>query len=212
MMNLAANDWRYGYLTYPCSNCRKLEKRYALGVHWTSDRLIKIGELPSFGPPIPARLISMIAPHREFFLKGRRAESQSLGVAAFAYYRRVVEAEKGRIINEIAKVARALGASSEILEDFDRASEETQFVNAIGRVKHAIPPAILINGHNPLTLLHSALSEGLHGESDEECLEYAQHIRVILIELAERLATVLKEDQELKAAVTKLLTKRAQRE
>jgi hypothetical protein len=82
----------------------------------------------------------------------------------------------------------------------------TQFSKSIDLVKNAIPPSLLIQGHhNPLTLLHSALSKGLHAESDESCLELAQSIRLVLAELAERLSTALKADAELNAAVSRLL-------
>jgi hypothetical protein len=47
-------------------------------------------------------------------------------------------------------------------------------------VQHGIPQARLINGHNPLTLLHNALSAGLHEQSDETYLELAQAVRVML--------------------------------
>lgn len=50
-----------------------------------------------------------------------------------------------------------------------------------------IPQTLLINGHNQLTLLHSALSEGLHDQTDEKCLELATSIRVVLTDLADRL-------------------------
>jgi len=210
-ITLNTTEWRYGYLHYLCGNCRKTQRRFAVAIHWGHDIVIKIGELPVLATPTPARLISMIGPHRELFLKGRRAEQLGLGVGAFAYYRRVIEGEKGRIIEEIAKVAKALGASSATIKIFENAAIETQFSKAIDQINPVIPPAILINGHNPLTLLHSALSEGLHSENDEECLNFAQHIRVIMVELAERLATALKDDRELKEAVTKLLTKRSQK-
>src|SRR5688500_19161581 len=51
-------------------------------------------------------------------------------------------------------------------------------------------------------LLHSALSEGLHGRNDQECLEIASSVRVILMELSERLSQVLKDEAELKQAVS----------
>jgi hypothetical protein len=72
-------------------------------------------------------------------------------------------------------------------------------------VKGAIPQTLLINGHNPLTLLHTALSSGLHEQSDERCLELAHDIRVVLAELSERLSQALKDEAELNAAVTRLL-------
>ena len=36
----------------------------------------KFGELPEYGPPTPARLIKLIGPDRELFLKGTRCENQ----------------------------------------------------------------------------------------------------------------------------------------
>ncbi len=59
--------------------------------------------------------------------------------------------------------------------------------------------------NNPFTLLHKALSEDLHAESDEECLEAASAIRVVLAELSERMGQVLKDEAELKEAVSRLL-------
>jgi hypothetical protein len=52
------------------------------------------------------------------------------------------------------------------------------------------------------------LSEGLHELSDEECLALARDIRVVLIELAERISTALKEEAELKTAVSNLLNRK----
>ena len=67
----------------------------------------------------------------------------------------------------------------------------------------------MIQGQNPLNLLHSALSEGLHEDSEEECLTLARHVRVVLTELSERIASALNDEAELKAAVTRLLQKKS---
>jgi hypothetical protein len=166
---------------------------------------LKLGELPLFGPPTPSRVISLIGPDRKIFLKGRRAEIQGLGIGAFAYYRRVVENQKNRILTEIGKVAARVGARAEDLEKLEAARHETQFSKAVEDVKAALPQILLIDGHNPLTLLHRALSEGLHAQTDEQCLELATSIRVVLTELAERIILALKDEAELKQAVTRLL-------
>jgi hypothetical protein len=70
---------------------------------------------------------------------------------------------------------------------------------------------LIVNGHNPLTLLHSAVSEGLHEHTDEECLELATTIRVVLTDLAERIGLALKDQTELNAAVTKLMAVKAKK-
>ena len=199
------------FISYRCRNCARTTKTFAirgLFPEFGNARAAKIGEYPAYGPPVPSRVISLIGPDREIFLKGRRAENQGLGIGAFAYYRRVIENQKSRIISEIGKVALRLGASQSDLNLFSKAAAETQFRTAMDDVKDAIPSVLLIDGHNPLKLLHSALSEGLHAQSDEQCLEIATSIRVVMTELAERISQALKDEAELAQAVTRLLNRK----
>jgi hypothetical protein len=167
-------------------------------------RAYKYGEIPAFGPQTPARLIRLFGKDREIFLKGRQCENHGLGIGAFVYYRRVVESHKNQILDEIIRVSRKIGASSETITALEAAKEEIQFSKALASVKDAIPQALLINGHNPLTLLHSALSGGLHEQTDERCLELAHDVRVVLVELAERLGQALKDEAELNTAIKRL--------
>ena len=202
------------FLRYVCRNCRYVAtvKTFALLVKGSARTGLvqKLGENPPFGPPTPSRVFRLIGEeYRELFLQGRRSENKGLGIGAYAYYRRIVEHQKGKFIDEIRKVAEKIGASADTLKSFNDARAETQFATAIEKVKTAIPQSLLIDGrHNPLTLLHTALSEGLHELTDEECLTLARSIRVLLIELAERISTALKEEAELKSAVSQLLNRK----
>lgn len=195
------------FACYRCRNCQRILKWFALRISSDGEnvKVYKVGEFPPFGPPTPARLTTLVGSERDYFFKGRRAESQNMGIAAFAYYRRVIENQRDRIFDAIISVAEQLHSGSDMIDDLRAAKRETQFSNGVDRIKHGIPPALLINGHNPLKLLHSALSEGLHALSDEECLDVARSIRLVMTDLAERLAAAVKDEAELTAAVAKLL-------
>jgi hypothetical protein len=203
------------FITFICRNCKHSQKTYALWSQLNPEdnngELIKLGEFPPFGAPTPARVITIIGGERDYFLKGRRAENQGLGIAAFAYYRRVVENQKTRIIDEVIRVAQKIGAAKVVIDDLNAARNETQFSRAVEAIKHGVPESLLIGGHNPLSLLHSALSEGLHAQTDQQCLELATSIRVVLTELVERMSIALKEELELNTAVSKLLQISAQK-
>lgn len=207
--NVKKDERTEHFVTYRCRNCKRTIKTYSfwglLKEDESTGELYKFGEFPSFGPPTPARVISLVGAEKDYYLKGRRAEAQGLGIAAFAYYRRVVENQKNKIFDEIGRVSERLGASKELIDELNAAKKETQFSKAVGIVKHGIPQALMINGHNPLTLLHSALSEGLHAQSDTECLELATSIRVVLADFVERVASALKDEAELNTAVARLL-------
>ncbi|MFW5500053.1 MULTISPECIES: hypothetical protein [unclassified Maridesulfovibrio] len=194
------------FFDYSCSNCGKVYKTFALCFRREEDKfyVMKYGEVPPFGPPTPSSLVNLIGPDRDIFLKGRRCENQGLGIGAFSYYRRVVENQKDRIFDKIITVSKRLGAPDDKIEILENCKEETQFSKALKNAKPALPESLLINGHNPLLLLHSALSDGLHDRSDKHCLEIATDVRVVLRELSERLAQALKDENEIEDAVKRL--------
>jgi hypothetical protein len=210
------SGWRFNYLHYSCRNCGTRAYTFAIGISVQKEPSgsvdgrgtgLKLGQEPAFGPHTPARLLKLIGEDREIFLQGRRAESRGMGIGAFAYYRRVVENQKNRIIAEIAKVASVLGSTPETDALFEDATKETRFTESIDMVKAVIPQALMINGQNPLKLLHSALSKGLHDAdmTDAHCLALAQSIRTILAELAERTSEALRNDKEIQTALKVLM-------
>jgi hypothetical protein len=201
------------FLAYKCKNCNASSKTYSLRGSYDKDAkkwaVEKFGEIPSFGPPTPSRALTLIRGERELYVLGRRCENQGMGIGAFVYYRRVIESQKGRILDELARVIKAISPQDPILADIQEAKKQNQFTTAVEAIKHALPQSLFINGYNPLTLLHSALSEGVHEHNDAECLELASSVRTILIEFAERLGETLKDEAELKAAVGRLAQKKS---
>lgn len=197
-------------VTYRCSNCGKFEKTFAIATYAESKAkiggsAIKIGEQPPYGPPTPAKLIKLTGPDRDAFLKGRRCENLGLGIGAFVYYRRVVENQKTRLLQQVKKVAEKINAPKESIDVLNAAIAESQFSKAMDIAKVGIPESLLIGGHNPMKLLHSALSEGLHAQSDDECLAIAKSVRVVLGELSERIGQALKDEHELSEALSILM-------
>ena len=198
------------FLNYVCRNCGDCFKTFSLRVvrkdeGSESGSAVKFGEIPPFGPPLPPRLIKLVGQERELFLKGWRAENQGMGIGSFVYYRRVVEQQKDYILEEIRKAAERLGSNNELLSSIDRAKNETRFTDAIEAVKDAIPEGLKVKGHNPLKLLHRALSKGVHNLSDRQCLDQAQVIRIILNELVSNIARVTRDEREIDHALSKLL-------
>jgi hypothetical protein len=183
------------FMEYICSNCGKYQKSFALRFSFPAGDdgfgdCIKFGEIPAYGSPTPNRLLNLFGGDRNQFLKGRRSENERLGFGAFAYYRRVVESHKDQILDEIIKVANEIAPG--MVGKLEAAKAENQFLKAIDSVKDALPQALFVNGHNPLTLLHSAMSKGLRANNDKQCLEAARDVRLVLADLVERIGSALK--------------------
>jgi len=199
-------------LAYHCRNCGVLVKTISVAFPSPQEfylgrniRVIKIGECPLPSLRVPARVHRLVQEDRDLLIKGLRAESQGLGIGAFSYYRRVIERHKDALFDAIIKVANRVGSDPSLISNLQSAKKEVQFSKAVEVMKDGIPESLKISGHNPLSLLHTATSRGLHSQSDEECLELAKDIRLVLVEFAENIASVLKDHVELDNALSRLM-------
>jgi len=209
-IKVTAEEWDYTFFDYVCKNCGISNKTYAVTYSFNKDnitgQMYKFGEYPEFGPPTPSKVVSILGIERDYYFKGRRSENQGLGIAAYAYYRRVVDNQKDKIFDQIISTVKKVDPNNTaLLNELESAKSENQFTKAVNSIKQAMPQALLIDGHNPLVLLHDALSDGLHERTDEECLELATSIRVILTDLVGRMSSVVKDTAELKVALSNVL-------
>ena len=209
--NVDESTFRNDFITYSCRSCEQQGVTIAFSWKLTHARsgtgwFMKLGQDPPFGEPLSPKLVKLIGPDRDLFLQGYRAENYGLGIGAYAYYRKVVENQKNRIIERIADVARRMGSSKETDNLFAAALKEHQFSTSVDKLRDFIPESLLIAGLNPLTLLHAALSRPLHDPNmtDDYCLERARAIRTILGDLASRAAQALKDDKAILDAVNLL--------
>jgi hypothetical protein len=208
-------NWTKIFLDYRCRHCLKSGKTFALIVKVpllkSAGQVLKFGESPVFAPHIPSRLLSIVGDDQDLFRKARLSESHGLGIGAFVYYRRMVENQKARLIGEIVKVARRVKSAPEAIAALSEAAGEKQFGTAIAKVKDAIPEVLKINGHNPLALLYDLLSDGLHAQTDEECLEVATDIRVLLTDVCDRISSALKDQKEVETALSRMMNRQKTR-
>lgn len=196
----------YEFISYTCRDCRSTQKTFALVIQQDNLDIVamKLGEYPPFSSPISSRIQKLLSTSDlDLYRKGCRAESQGLGIGAATYFRRIVEEQWQRLVTEIRTASEQLGVQD--LSIYDAALEETQFSTAVRMLKGKVPEKLLIlNGENPLTLLYRPLSKQLHGMTDHECLQQAADIRIVLTALLENIADVLKSQDELHEAASRL--------
>ena len=175
----------YSFITYRCRNCQKTTKTFAVMIRWnpledSGAEVMKLGEYPPFSAPISPQIKKLLSgADLELFRKGNRAIAQGLGIGAASYFRRVVERQWLRLVTETRKAAERLGVKD--LEVYDAALQETRFSRAVHMLRDALPEKLLtLEGRNPLTLLYRPLSQQLHELTDEQCLQQAADIRIVL--------------------------------
>lgn len=166
-------------LQYRCQSCQIFKRDFIIYISPELDYVYKTGQYPEWEIKMDKNLETTLGKHSKTFRKGLVCESQGYGIGAFAYYRRITE----EIIDELLDSITDL-IDKNNLEEYKVALDATKRTRVtqekIDLIKDLLPEILKPNGVNPLGILHSELSEGLHANTDEACLENASHVKDIL--------------------------------
>lgn len=177
-MNVPSADEKVRLL-YECQSCRQFRRQFDVYISQDLDFVYKFGQYPEWEIKMDKNLENVLGKHSKTFRKGLVCESQGYGIGAFAYYRRITEEIIDELLDSISDlVDEANKAEYKIALEKTKQTRVTQ--DKIELVKDLLPSILKPNGMNPLGVLHSELSEGLHAETDQACLENASHIKSIL--------------------------------
>jgi len=194
-------------LVYICMHCREFLRFFLVKVSEKRDWLMKVGQFPPWDITGNKDIDRLLRNHYEHYRKGLICESQAYGIGALAYYRRIVEVIIDSLLDEIV----SLMSGEELLkyqEALRKSKETTVAQEKIDLVKDLLPPILRPDGINPLGVLHKCLSEGLHAETDEDCLESACLCREALIFLVSQIEASRIGAKKFTESMRKLLDKK----
>lgn len=173
--------------------------------------LQKVGQIPAWNIEMDKDLETILGENATYYKKGLICESQGYGIGAHAYYRRIVEDVIGELLESISEHI----SSKEELEKYNDAMESVRKTKVtqekIEVVKDLLPNSLRPNSVNPLQVLYDELSEGIHYNSDEECLESADAIRVAMTYLANQVMRKRKDHNSFTESIKNLLDKKAKK-
>ncbi len=197
-------------LVYKCESCKIFTRQFQIYISPDLDYVYKFGQYPKWEIKMDKNLEKMLGSHAKTFKKGLVCESQGYGIGAFAYYRRITEEIIDELLNSIFDLIE-----TERKEEYQAALEEVKKTRIaqekINLVKDLLPTILLPDGMNPLGVLHSELSEGLHAKSDENCLENASHIKDILTFLINQIIQSKEASKQFTISMKSILEKKSKK-
>lgn len=167
----------------------------------------KVGQIPGWNMAMDKNLEKELGDHATLYRRGLENESHGYGIGAFAYFRRITETVIDDLLDSVSDLLE--GQEKKTYEVALAKTKETKVTQEkIDLVKDLLPTTLRPDGMNPLGVLHSALSEGLHAESDEECLEYADEIKQTLVYLVNQIERSKSASKRFTESMRKILDKR----
>jgi len=179
------------FLTYTCVSCRKEKHTFLLEQEVTEDivKIQKYGQLPRKKLERNSKLQKFFKRDAEYYEKALISLNSGYGIAAFAYFRRIVELNISQLLDLVSSDLDPSDKQNPMNLAIEELRKESPMSDKIKIANNALPEYLKPNGLNPLGRIYSILSEGVHSLTDEECLSKAESMQACLSFLITELAS-----------------------
>ncbi len=165
--------------------------------------LRKIGQLPAVERNPEKEVLDYLCEEdKDNYRKALSNLSMSYGIGAFAYFRRIIENEIKSVVKDLSELD--FEGSDKIKLAWTEYEQSHQLSNLIDNINPYIPKSLKEIDDNPIRLLHSQLSGGIHVYSEEICLEKAKMIDTILRYIIKKVSSEKYELTEVRKAMRSL--------
>lgn len=148
-----------------------------------SDRANIYIEKVGISPKINLKIDSSVSKYfdretNNLYFKAIKSKHENLGIASFAYFRRIIETE---LLNIVKDISELVSSDNEKITELITEYEKTEKVYVIyENIFPFLPKSLQILGDNPIKLLYNQTSNGIHAMTDNDCLERAEKIDLLL--------------------------------
>ncbi len=192
--------------TYRCKNCAKADGK-SNNIHylfiWKESEdgngglFMKVGQYPPLSiEPSPELAKALGKEDAALYKKALIDANFNHGIGAVAYFRRVLENKINLLLDLIAEAARIEQTGEELLKELETVKVSRALEKRIQYASQLLPAHLRPGGHNPLDQLYGVASAGLHGESDEECLNIFTEAKFVFEYLFKNLTASNEEARE----------------
>lgn len=174
---------------YRCAGCGDVDFQSWVQVDVDSGWIRKVGQYPPWNINVSSDVASELGEDEELYKRARVCMSQSYGIGACAYLRRLIENQIDPILDLLQDINEEEG-NDEGIEEIEEVIRSTNFTDKSRVAYRVAPESIVVEGTNPLKIIHDRLSEGLHTLPEEECMEVARQlasaVEYVVVELNRR--------------------------
>jgi hypothetical protein len=157
-----------------CTDCNEEHFRYFVEVNADEAWVRKVGQAPPPNVAGERDVVKLLGDDAVWYRRALLCLSQSFGLAACAYLRRLLENQIDPLLTLQADMQAAEGGGEEEATALRAARDGKVFADKIRQLYQYLPAAVRPAGKNVTRLLHDHLSVGVHALTEEECTEVAR--------------------------------------
>ncbi len=198
-------------IRYHCHVCKFDERFYAISIDRKNKAIWKVGQHPPYSIDISPLLESALGDDTLYYKNALVCMSQSYGLGACAYLRRVIENKMHDILVRLRDSLQAEHADSATLQKIDVALQSNVAADKAKIAAEVCPSYLRPGDTNPFRLFHNELSTGIHIEDEHECMDLATEISATLQHVIIAIAENSQRNDEYLAKLKKVQDRRSKR-
>jgi len=164
-------------LWFRCNLCELASVVYT--VCRVDGTVTKIGQYPRHSMGVALDFEQRLGDDSELYRKALVCRTQGYGLAALAYFRRLVENETNTLIDIVASLASVNPVAETEALNIRLAKQEATCEQKLRAASEAVPDSLRPGGINPLEVLHELLTRKPATGSEKECLEAVDELREV---------------------------------
>lgn len=163
-------------LVYRCRSCERSWFGAWLHVQFLDDgtklRLEKVGQMPRLEVTLSKEFEKALGARADLYRKGMTARHDGYGIGALPYFRRLIEPTTDEMLSLLEHALKQEGSSANpALAELARIKTGTRFEDNVKLAAKVLPSHLRPEGVNPFEDLYQLLSDGLHAQTDSECID-----------------------------------------
>lgn len=161
---------------YQCTLCGT-QINFWVELNSEDNWLRKIGQNPPWSIEIPDNIKRYLQQSDDLYKKGLICLSQSFGLGACSYFRRIIENEITPLLSLLIERKKVENESEDKINKYTNIKEAKSFTAKSKLAYEITPQSLIIDGINPFKVLHDFLSKGIHKKDEKECVTRALKVK-----------------------------------
>jgi len=188
---------------FTCSGCHRNVFVAWIEFNYEERYIRKVGQSIAWRINLEKELEKDLGEDAELYKKALILLSQSYGIGACAYLRRIIENQINPLLQILYEMRQHEGAETSELEQIAETMRRKDFTSKVEMAAAILPDSIMIDGDNPVKLMHDRLSVNLHSLPEEEVIPIARALKTtfeyVVVELNRRKRSKQKFIEEFRA-------------
>jgi len=178
---------------FQCTFCSRENLTFWMEVNCEEKWVRKVGQRPPWSTEIPDGLAAYLGLDADLYRRAKVCLGQGFGLGACVYLRRVLESQVSNILRSLAELKKQTEPSAAEMAELEILLRNEHAEDQLALAHKFLPHSLMVEGLNPLKLIHDLLNVGVETLTEEECVQVAIKVAVcfeyIVSELSHQLAS-----------------------